>query len=365
MNKLMITLIILFSLVVVNILYFRFAPQMGGEAKGKRLERIMASPNFKNNFFQNPVKTSMDIPPMKVFKEFFSKGIDRNPSKPIETLPINIKIYNKASDDEVIITWLGHSTLLIKTGGITILTDPVFSERAFMTSFFGPKKFEYTIDYKLDDLPPIDIVIISHDHYDHLDYQTIKTLKKTVKKFFMPLGVGADFERWGVDADKIVELDWWKSVNYLNLELVATPTCHFTGRKLNDRFKTLWCGWVIKSDKKSLYFSGDSGYWEGFKKIGEQYGPFDFTMIECGQYSPYWPTIHMAPEESIQAAIDLKSKVAMPIHWGKFKLSLHSWYEPPTRFMAKAELENLIVAIPRIGETIKLVNLPREEWWSN
>jgi L-ascorbate metabolism protein UlaG (beta-lactamase superfamily) len=363
MKKLMIILIVLFLLVGTIILYFRLAPQLGGKAEGKRLERIIASPNFKNNYFQNPVITTMDIPPMKVFKDFFSKGIDRNPSKLIETLPINKGIYDKANVDEVIITWLGHSTLLIKTGGITILTDPVFSKRASMTSFFGPKKFNYTVDYKLEELPPVDIVIISHDHYDHLDYQAIKYLKKTVKKFFMPLGVGSDFERWGVDPEKIVELDWWKSVKYDNLELVATPTRHFTGRKLNDRFKTLWCGWVIKTDKKSLYFSGDSGYWDGFKEIGEKYGPFDFTMIECGQYSPYWPFIHMAPEESVQAAIDLKSKAAMPIHWGKFRLSLHSRYEPPTRFKAKAELENLLITIPKIGETFSLENLPKSVWW--
>lgn len=310
----MMTFIILFLLMGVIILFFRLASQLGGKAEGKRLERILASPNFRNNFFQNPVKTTMDIPPGKVFMEFFKKGIDKRPLKPIETLPININAYNNAANDEVIITWLGHSTLLIKAGGITILTDPVFSERASMTSFFGPKKFNYIHDYKLEDLPPVDIVIISHDHYDHLDYQAIKYLRKTVKIFFMPLGVGSDLERWGIDPDKIVELDWWETVNYQNLQLVVTPTRHFTGRKLNDRFKTLWCGWIIKTDKKSLYLSGDSGYWDGFKKIGEKYGPFDFTMIECGQYSPYWPFIHMAPEESVQAAIDLQSKAAMPIH---------------------------------------------------
>jgi L-ascorbate metabolism protein UlaG (beta-lactamase superfamily) len=363
MKKIMITLIILFSLVGVTFLYFRLAPQFGGRAKGKRLERILASPNFRNNFFQNPSNTTMEIPPGKVFLEFFKKGIDRTPVKQIETLPINFDAYVNSNKDEVIITWLGHSTLLIKTGGITILTDPVFSKRASMISLFGPKKFNYTHDYELEDLPPIDIVVISHDHYDHLDYKAIKKLKKTVKKFFMPLGVGSHFERWGVDPDKIVELDWWESVNFSNLELVATPSRHFTGRKLNDRFKTLWCGWIIKTEKKRLFFSGDSGYWDGFKKIGEKYGPFDFTMIECGQYSPYWPTIHMAPEESVQAAIDLNSKVAMPIHWGKFRLSLHSWYEPPTRFKTKAEFENLRIVIPKIGETFSLDNLPIDKWW--
>jgi L-ascorbate metabolism protein UlaG (beta-lactamase superfamily) len=363
MNKLMVTIIVLIAFVLANILYLRFAPQMGGRAKGKRLERINASPNFKNNFFQNPVETTMNIPGKKVFKEFIKKGTDRRPAKPIETCQIDKNIYDRADSDEVIITWLGHSTMLIKTGGITILTDPVFSKRASMNPFFGPKKFEYTHDFKLEELPPVDIVILSHDHYDHLDYQVIKKLKKTVKKFFMPLGVGAHFERWGVDNDKIIELDWWKSISYQNLELIATPARHFTGRKLNDRFKTLWSGWVIKTDKKRIYFTGDSGYWDGFKKIGEQYGPFDFSMIECGQYSPYWANIHMAPEESVQAAIDLKSKAAMPIHWGKFSLGLHSWYEPPTRFKAKAELENLTVAIPKIGETFTLEKLPNTDWW--
>jgi L-ascorbate metabolism protein UlaG (beta-lactamase superfamily) len=363
MKKLMITLIVLFLIVGTIIIYFKLAPQAGGKAKGKRLERIIASPNFRNNFFQNPVITNTDIPPRHVFMELFKKGIDRTPLKPIETVPIDVNSYINTDKDEVIITWLGHSTLLIKTGGITILTDPVFSKRVSMISFFGPKKFDYTHDYKPEDLPPIDIVIISHDHYDHLDYKAIKTLKKTVKKFFMPLGVGSHFERWGVDPAKIVELDLWESVSYEKLELTATPARHFSGRKLNDRFKTLWCGWVIKSEKKRIYFSGDSGYWDGFKKIGEQYGPFDFTMIECGQYSTYWPFIHMAPEESVLAAIDLNSKAAMPVHWGKFRLSLHSWYEPPTRFKIKAEWENFRIVIPKIGETFSLENLPTNDWW--
>jgi len=355
--------IALIVIILAGLLFLKLYPQLGGKSEGKRLERIISSPHFEQKLFQNQVKTSMDIPPGKVFKEFMSKGTDRKPAKPIQTLPISLDSYTRGNNGETIITWLGHSTLLIKTGGVTILTDPVFSKRASMVSFMGPEKFDYTTDYRVEDLPPVDIVVISHDHYDHLDYSAIQKLKKNVKKFYMPLGVGAHLERWGVELGKIVELDWWESTTFENLELVATPARHFTGRKLDDRFKTLWCGWVIKSEKHNLFFTGDSGYWDGFKTIGEKYGPFDFTMVECGQYHPYWASIHMSPEESAQAAYDLKSIATMPIHWGKFNLSLHPWNEPPARFVVKAAELTLKVTTPVIGETFSLNKLPENEWW--
>ena len=253
--------------------------------------------------------------------------------------------------------------MLMKINGITLITDPVFSKRASLFQFIGPKKFAYTHEFKISELPPVDLVLLSHDHYDHLDCKVIKALKDKADKFIMPLGVGSHLERWGVDPSKIVELDWWENINYKGITLTAAPGRHFTGRLFNDRFKTLWCGWSIRGKEKRIYFSGDSGYFEGFKEIGEKLGPFDLSFIECGQYSKYWPTIHMAPEESVQAAIDLRSKQAVPIHWGKFKLSIHPWNEPPARFIKKANEENLNVGTPKIGEVFTLNKLPQNEWW--
>jgi len=356
-RKMLIPLIIIIVIIAVPIIFLRTAPQLGHKSLGESLEKIKKSPNYKSGIFLNPVRTLMDMPSKKVFKEMAKKAENRIPQDKIETKPLNIEAYKTKNSNEAIITWLGHSTMLIKIDGITILTDPVFSKRASIISLFGPKKFLYTNEYSVSDLPPVDIVLISHDHYDHLDYKTIKELKN-VSEFYVPLGTKAHLVHWGIKEDKIKELDWWEEINYGDIKFAATPARHFSGRQLNDRFKTLWCGWVIKGKSHSLFFSGDSGYFDGFKQIGEKYGPFDFSMMENGQYSIYWPEIHMMPEESVTAAIDLKSKAAMPIHWGKFKLSIHEWNEPPRRFYVHAKKNNLKVVLPFIGQTFNLNSLP-------
>lgn len=343
--------------------FFLFAPQLGKKATGNRLERMENSPNFKNHQFQNPVKTVMKRPPKEAIKEMMGSGIERVPVNPIKTCMFNNDLYKSASDSEIVITWLGHSTALLKINGIVVLTDPVFSKRASLLSFIGPKKFCYSNEYTIENLPPVDIVIISHDHYDHLDYKAIMKLKNKVKMFYMPMGVGAHFERWGVNPEKVVELDWWDKAEFNGISLIATPSRHFTGRRLSDRFQTLWCGWAVKSPTGSIFFSGDSGYFDGFKEIGKKLGPFDLSLIECGQYNKYWPNIHMMPEESVQAAIDCQSNIAIPIHWGKYSLSTHAWYDPPARFMKKAEEKKLKIALPPIGQTFRLTNLPKNIWW--
>ncbi|MCF8357495.1 MAG: MBL fold metallo-hydrolase [Prolixibacteraceae bacterium] len=364
MKKIMITvLLIVITLAMLVAGFFLFAPQLGKKATGNRLERMENSPNFSNNTFHNPVRTIMQAPPRKAMREFLGKKVDRVPEEPIETWPVNKNLYATLPDSEVIVTWLGHSAVLLKMNGTVILTDPVFSKRASLLSFAGPKKFDYTHDYAVEKLPPVDVVVLSHDHYDHLDYKSIKKLNKTVKLFFMPLGVGAHLERWGIPAEKMVELDWWETITFNHIEFTATPSRHFTGRRITDRFQTLWCGWAIKSSQSSIFFTGDSGYYNGFKEIGKKLGPFDFSIVECGQYNKYWPSIHMMPEESVKAAIDLRSKVAMPVHWGKFSLSIHSWYDPPTRFFKEANRTGLAVALPEIGKTFRLSDSPVNKWW--
>lgn len=355
---------IILVVVIIAINGYILSMRSGRKPKGERLEKILQSENFREGIFQNVEETNMDRPPFEGIREMMKKKADQRPSGSLPSLPIDLSRYKNASDDETLITWLGHSTVLIKINGVTIITDPVFSIRASMFQFLGPKKFDYSCDYYLEDLPPVDVVLLSHDHYDHLDFRAIKFFKDKASKFIMPLGVGAHLEHWGVDASKIEENDWWEAGNYSGVEFTATPGRHFTGRLFTDRFKTLWCGWGIKSEKHNLYFSGDSGYFKGFKTIGEQLGPFDFSMMECGQYSKYWPTIHMMPEESVEAAMDVKSKMAMPMHWGKFKLSIHTWFEPPTRFIKKAAELNLEVASPKIGETFSLDEVSATRWWN-
>lgn len=355
-----IILILLIGIIVLST--FSLIKQKGAKPSGKRLERIEKSVLYANGIFQNTQDPKMDKIPFEGIKEMLKKGIDRTPSKVIETRKLDLERFINSGSDETLIAWLGHSSFLLKMNGVVILVDPVLSERASMFRFLGPKKFNYSCDYAVDDLPEIDLVLLSHDHYDHLDYHVINALKNKVGMFVTPLGVGAHLEYWGVDSSKIKEAEWWDTISFGNIEFTATPGLHFTGR-FTDRFKTLWCGWAMKSTTNNIYYSGDSGYFDGFKEIGEKLGPFDFALMECGQYSKYWPMIHMMPEESVQAALDVNTKVAMPIHWGKFKLSIHAWYESPNRFLAKANEEKLEVSIPKIGQVFSIDEKPLDLWW--
>ena len=364
-------IIFLITITIITIaiaVFLKHAPQVGAQAEGKRLERIQQSPNYKNGKFVNPIKTPMNPEGASIVKgmwKFFSGGDSREPAMSLPAMPLDSNRFNDADSDSAIITWLGHSTMLIEIEGKTFITDPMFSERASMLSFAGPKHFEYDNRISIEQLPPIDAIIISHDHYDHLDYQSILKLHPKVEKIFVPLGVGAHLEKWGVPVEKIVESDWWDESNLgEKFKLVCTPARHFSGRGLADRFNTLWCSWVIISENHRIYFGGDSGYFPGFEEIGKKYGPFDITMIECGAYSKYWPYIHIMPEEAVQANLDLRGKVLLPIHWGKFNLSIHSWIEPVERLLKKADELNVNIATPLIGESFTLNgSIPNKQWW--
>lgn len=258
---------------------------------------------------------------------------------------------------------LGHSSMLIKLQDTVWLTDPVFSMRASPVQWAGPKRF-HPVPLDLDALPEIEGVIISHDHYDHLDQASIQSLDAKVKHFIVPLGVDKHLIDWGISADKIHALDWWQSITIKQVQLTATPAQHFSGRGLFDGNQTLWASWVIKTAEHRLFFSGDSGYFDGFKLIGERYGPFDMTMMETGAYDRDWADIHMTPEKSVQAHVDLRGKILMPIHNSTFDLALHPWYEPFERLSVAAHNNGVVIATPVIGEKISLeksrVNLA---WW--
>lgn len=348
----------------VGVLFLNLSPEFGAKSKGKYKSDIEASDNFKDGKFQNRVKTEMmENMDWSTVAEFFTDG-NKVPdwSIPVQQAPSDY--FEKQSDTTTRLTWFGHSAVLLEMDGQKIFLDPMLGDVPAPHPWLGSKRFNDTLPVAIEELPQLDAVVISHDHYDHLDYGSIIQLKDRVGDFFVPLGVGAHLRSWGVAEDKITEFDWWDTVDFNGITLTATPARHFSGRGILDRASTLWCAWVIKGKRDNLFFGGDSGYDASFAEIGEKYGPFDFAMLECGQYDKQWPKIHMMPEETVQANIDLDSKLLMPIHWGAFKLGLHPWQEPAERVVKEAARLGVNLATPKIGEPIVIgETVPASRWW--
>ncbi|MES2297489.1 MAG: MBL fold metallo-hydrolase [Pseudomonadota bacterium] len=296
-----------------------------------------------------------------MWKFFFAKPARSVPAGSIPVRALTRAQLVAAPDNSVF--RLGHSSLLLKMNHEFWLTDPVFSERASPLQWAGPARFHQS-PISIADLPPIKGVILSHDHYDHLDHAAIVQLAAKTEHFLTPLGVGDTLIRWGVHPAKVRQLDWLESTTVGQLRLVATPAQHFSGRGLNDANATLWASWVIEHRDVRVFFSGDSGYFDGFKAIGEQFGPFDLTMIETGAYDKHWPDVHMQPEQTLQAHLDLRGKCLMPIHNGTFDLGLHVWHEPFDRIAALAKARGVPLATPEMGQALSLT-APQagEHWW--
>ena len=295
----------------------------------------------------------------------FGDKVDPAPTSLLPTVPLNAASFDSPPPDgDYRVTWLGHATAMIELDGLRIMTDPVFSDRASPFANMGPKRFQ-PMPIALADVPDLDVVIISHDHYDHLDMAAIKEMHPRVGRFFVPLGVGEHLRKWDVPAEKITELDWWQDAPVSpEVTLIATPARHFSGRGMFDKNKTLWASWVVSGSQHQLFFSGDTGMHEGFNDIGEKYGPFDLAMIEDGAYDKDWPDVHMRPEETVQAAKMLKAKRVLPIHWGTFDLANHAWYEPANRVKELANEHNVPLAQPRPGEAIgPHLPWPVAQWW--
>lgn len=344
---------------VAGYLFHQFAPVFGGVPDNESESRISQSKNFVDGIFVNltPTQISTRVTNSKsALLDWVFPPQGKNPHKPLPSTRLD-----KNSLIEGTFAWLGHSTILMKTSGVVIMTDPVFN-RASPVPLIA-NSFAMQNKNTIDDLPVIDAVVISHDHYDHLDYQAIKDLSQRVDHFFVPLGIKAHLQRWGINESKISELDWYESELYRGVKLTLTPSRHFSGRKLDNQNSTLWGSWVIESRTLNAYFSGDGGYSASFKQIGQQYGPFDIAFMENGAYNPDWSQIHMLPEEAVQASIDLNAKVLFPIHWGKFDLSLHPWDEPAIRITEEAKKRNVTLATPLIGQMFNLKVLPEERWW--
>lgn len=319
------------------------------------ISRIEASPQYHDGKFRNA--KALDLyDPVKMWdgitEALFNKHPLSVPQQAIPLAPLKVQDFAHQPDQALRFVKLAHSSLFIEMSGQFILTDPVFSKRASPVQWAGPERF-HSLPFDMNDLPDIDVVIISHNHYDHLDYHSILQLKDKTRQFVVPLGVGDTLRGWGVAEESITELDWWESKTLGSLELISTPAQHFSGRGVTDSAKTLWSSWVIRNQENSVFFSGDTGYFDGFKTIGEQYGPFDYAFMECGAYNEKWADIHMPPADAIQAFLDLKGETFIPVHNGTFDLATHAWYDPLKEISLLAKKHNVKILTPKFGQVVQ------------
>ncbi len=325
---------------------------------------VEQSPQWAEGKFRNPaVEPEQGFwKTVGIFWDFmFHKPAGTAPDRPIEVQALT-RDQLLAAPDRTLFR-LGHSTVLLKLRGRFWLTDPVFSERASPFSWMGPKRF-HAPPIALDELPEIEAVILSHDHYDHLDHDTVLALAPKVRRFLTPLGVGQRLIDWGVPAAKVQQFDWWQGTSIAGVQLTATPAQHFSGRGLSDRNSTLWASWVLIDGDLRVFFSGDTGYFDGFKTIGDRFGPFDLTLMETGAYDPRWPYVHMQPEQTMQAHVDLRGRRLLPIHNGTFDLAMHRWQDPFERISALARLRKVELVTPVIGAPLAIEEPgPTPAWW--
>lgn len=293
----------------------------------------------------------------------FAGEVQRRPAGSLPLADIDWALIASGEDS---LTWFGHSAFLLSIDGKKLFIDPMLGHRASPVSFAGSARYSADWLGSIGQLPDIDAVLLTHDHYDHLDYGSIRALKSKVGHFFVPLGVGAHLERWGVESACITELDWWDEAAFDGLTLVLTPSQHFSGRGLFNRNSTLWGGWIVLGCDIRFYTSGDGGYGSHFKTIGERYGPFDLVLMEGGQYDERWETSHMTPEQAVQAALDVRGERMMLVHWAAFTLAFHSWTDPIERATAEAQRLGVDLLTPKIGETLSLSRLDccvSARWW--
>ncbi len=345
---------------------------LGSKPAGLRLERIRASRQWRGEAFRNlhPIAHGLIDPSAErpTLAEFLRGGNRRVPLGPLPADDPR-EAWRRKPGSGLRATWLGHSTVLIEIDGLRVLTDPVWGQRASPSRIAGPKRFQ-PVPVRLSELPPIDLVLVSHDHYDHLDYPTIRELAKSDVPFVTSLGVGAHLEAWGLAHERITELDWWESHRVRSrdrkseLTVTAAPSQHFSGRGLRDRNATLWSSLVLRSKRHSVFFSGDTGLTSEYATIGDRLGPFDLVMLEVGAFHPSWGHIHLGPANALKAHALLGGGAFLPVHWGTFSLALHAWDEPAETLLAAASQRNVQLVMPRLGEPVEPTHAERvTPWW--
>jgi L-ascorbate metabolism protein UlaG (beta-lactamase superfamily) len=313
----------------------------------------------------NPVPTDLLVPGTwwEMIRHQVLGREERVPRQPPPVVPRSTADYATAPASGLRATWIGHASTLVEIDGHRILTDPIWSERASPSTIVGPRRFHQP-PIPIEALPPIDVVLVSHDHFDHLDMATVQALAARGSRFAVPLGVGAHLEAWSIPAGQITELDWGESVRVGALELVATPARHYSGRNPLRRDAMLWSSWVVKGPTHRIFFSGDSGYFDGFRAIGAAHGPFDLTLIKIGACDRTWQDVHMSPEEAVRAHRDLGGTLLLPVHWGTFNLAFHAWNAPAEEVVAAAAASGVSLAIPRPGQWFEpAAPPPLDPWW--
>lgn len=339
----------------------------GDRASGQRQTRIQTSPHSADGHFRN-ARPLGDFNWGDVWhflgQRLFGEQIRRPPAR-LPVVPVHPASFTTPPPPGLRAIWLGHSSVLIEMDGLRFLLDPIFSDYASPFQWIGPKRFAPP-PIALSELPPIDAVLISHDHYDHLDMHTVQYLATRGSHFLVPLGIGAHLEAWGILASQITDLDWWESHRLGQITFVCTPSQHYSGRGLFDRMETLWASWAALGPRHRVFYSGDTGFSDHFQHIGQRFGPFDLSVVKIGAYGPsdYWRDVHIDPEEAIRAHLDVQARVLLPVHWATFGLGLHDWDEPIKRTLKTARENKVELVTPRLGELLTVGQTFRSStWW--
>ena len=354
---LLIIMIIVAVIIIIGLLFLKFYPPIGDAPdKDKQKEYADKTDLYYDKQFHNENDFTV-----------MTGDQDEKSSKtvPDKKLPaVKIESIERAADGELKVTWLGHSTSLIQLGDKNIFIDPVLSDRASPVGFAGPERFS-ELALEIENVPDIDVLFISHDHYDHLDYNVIKAIDGRVSHYVVPLGIDVILKGWGVDESKLHPLYWWESIELDGVTYTLTPAQHYTGRNPLKMNVTLWGGLHIKNSEHSVYYSGDTGYYDVFEQVYERFGETELMLADSGQYDSGWAETHMFPEQTVQAAKDAHAEWLIPVHWGAFVLSNHSWYDPPKRAVKAAEEQGVNLATPRLGQTVSYDDISsfNEHWW--
>ena len=335
-------------------------PNIGKNPDSAQLSRYASSPQWHGDRFDNPLPMYSNIKG-GIFQLFESKP-GEEPDRPVPTVDSSA-VYAKPPESGLRVTWFGHSSMLVEIDGRNIVVDPLWSERASPFPWLGPKRW-YEPPVPIDHLPRIDAVVVSHDHYDHLDRASIQALNARGVRFIVPLGIGAHLVGWGVPQERITELDWWQEAKVGDVRVVSTPSRHASGRLSPRSNQTLWTGYAIVGPEHRAFYSGDTGLNDTFPEVGNRFGPFDVTMIESGQYDPQWPDWHLGPEQAMRVHEEVRGRVLIPVHWGLIKLAHHPWTEPAERILAAARCSHAEVLVPEPGQAVEPTTHPSiARWW--